>query len=364
MDFSESSLNALDYAVGIAELFSSEIIVLHVLPEQDLEDETEKLLVESVRSKFDKLKTAYSDNIFKHMRLVIEKGTLFEQINIMSIHHDVNVVIAGEGNDQNGKLSTTIEKVMRKNQVPLWLVKKTDQLPVSRILCPVDFSDASVRALNNAIMLASRLRAELTIMHVYRLINISSPRLSVDHDYENKIRMENAKKEFSTFLKQFELGGISYHELIIGGTPESQIPNEISRNGIDLLIMGTTGRTGLSRILMGSVTEKVTREVPCSFITTRSQDIARTYFESNLGEIEAYLQKASQHMGEGNVKKAIDCYTSGLKQFPENVPLLKGLINAYRSEGNTLKSTFFTDYARDVVRRTWGEEYITLFDLD
>jgi nucleotide-binding universal stress UspA family protein len=364
VDFSESALNALRYAAGIAELFSSEIMVLHVLPEQNLEGETEKLLKESVRSKFEKLKTTFSDNIFKHMQLVIVKGNLFEQINLLSIQHDVDVVIAGEGNDQNGRLSTTIEKVMRKNQVPLWLVKKNDQLPISKILCPVDFSDASVRALKNAIMLTSKLRAELTIMHVYRPIHISSPRLSVDHDYENKVREENAKQEFKSFLDQFDLEGISTKTSIISGSPEIQIPSEISRNETDLLIMGTTGRTGLSRILMGSVTEKVTREIPCSFITTRSQDIARDYFESNLGEIEAYLQKASHHMGDGNFKKAIDCYTSGLKQFPDNVPLLMGLINAYKSDGNTLKSSFFTDYARDLVRRTWGEGYITIFNLD
>jgi hypothetical protein len=56
--------------------------------------------------------------------------------------------------------------------------------------------------------------------------------------------------------------------------------------------MGTTGRSGISKILMGSVTEKVIREVPCSFITVKNEDIVALELESKIQDIENYYSLA------------------------------------------------------------------------
>lgn len=54
----------------------------------------------------------------------------------------------------------------------------------------------------------------------------------------------------------------------------------------------------------------------------------------------------------------------GLKQFPDNIPMITGLMGAYSDNGNDAKAAFFSDYARDVVSRAWGEEYIEKLGLD
>jgi len=367
VDFRESSINAFLYAAKISELFHSKLIVLHVIREESLSAETEQMLRETVWQKYQDMKELVDESISERMEFTVEKGVIFERIIHAAIQRDINVIIAGSGSDtEEGRfpLSTMIEKLMRKNQVPLWVVRKPDQLPVRNILCPVDFSDASERALNNAITLASRMGAKLSVVNVFTPLSIHSPRLSVDNENENEILKKKQHEEFDKFLSGFDLRSVPYEKLILEGVPEDQIGTAIEKGKIDLLIMGTTGRTGLSRILMGSVTEKVTREVPCSFITTKSKDITKTSPAGKLGDIEAYISLAKQNRDAGDHEKAIEYYTAGLHQYPDNVPILIGLMNAYKDLGNATKSAFFRDYARDVVTRVWGEEYIEKLGLD
>ena len=170
--------------------------------------------------------------------------------------------------------------------------------------------------------------------------------------------------EFKKYLSGFSLNEVSYKVLFKEGQPHEVIHSTIAGENFDLLMMGTTGKSGLSRIFMGSVTEKVTRELPCSFITMKSRDITRTFFESNLGEIETYVQKAKQSQERGDYAKSIEYYTEGLKQFPDNIPMLLGLIKAYRKSGDQVQADFFKEYARDVVNRIWGEEYIEKLGLE
>jgi len=367
IDFRESSMNAFRYAVEVAEVFNSAIIVLNVVQEKNLSSKTEAYLRDSLEKRFHDMVAPLNPTVRERITFRIKMGVVFEQIVKTAINEDINVIIAGSGSDANSdthKLSTIMEKLMRKNQVPLWIVRNDDEMPVRKILCPVDFSDASERALDNAITLASKLNAELSILNVFTPINIQSSWVQADNDEENASLEKKQKKEFKKFVKRFDMKTLPVQTLFEKGDPHHIIQSTISNEGYDLLIMGTTGRTGLSRILMGSVTEKVTRELPCSFITTKSKDITRTYYESNLGEIETYLQKAKHHHNAGEFEKSIEYYSSGLKQFPDNVPLLIGLMKAYQSNGNKKQAEFFREYARDVVKRLWGAEYIEIFGLE
>jgi nucleotide-binding universal stress UspA family protein len=367
VDFRKSSINAFLYAAKVSELFHSKLIILHVIREESLSAETEQMLRETVWQKYQEMRGLVDAAVSDRMEFTVEKGVIFERIIHAAIQREINVIIAGSGSDtEEGRfpLSTTIEKLMRKNQVPLWVVRNPDQLPVHNILCPVDFSDASERALNNAITLASRLESKLSVMNVFTPLNIHSPRLSVDADNENEILKKKQFNEFKKFLSGFDLRSVRYEKLFLVGVPEDQIGAAIEKDKIDLLIMGTTGRTGLSRILMGSVTEKVTREVPCSFITTKSKDITRTSPAGKLGEIETYMIVAKQHREAGDYEKAIEYYSAGLHQYPDNIPILIGLMNTHKDLGNETKAAFFRDYARDVVTRVWGEEYINKLGLE
>lgn len=131
-----------------------------------------------------------------------------------------------------------------------------------RILVPFDFSEAALRALQEAARLAAEAGVGLTVMHVFRLPDVAewlNPQL-VDQAREahrkevtRRLTEQTAKVLPAEMPCQIEL---------ISGNPAPQIINEVTRGGYDLVVMGTHGRTGLDWVMLGSVTQRVLRRCP------------------------------------------------------------------------------------------------------
>jgi universal stress protein E len=81
---------------------------------------------------------------------------------------------------------------------------------VSHILCPVDFSEPSRRALYNAILLARKFKSALSILTVYEPLVYVSQRINIDLEEENATRLKRAKNEMKTFIKEFDLDGVDH----------------------------------------------------------------------------------------------------------------------------------------------------------
>jgi len=262
VDFGQASLKAFDTAVMLSGYFLSEITLLHVIPSEKVSEETEKLIMKNIRSEMNKL---LNDSVFENVRsveMLIEKGNTMERITEVAENKEMNLIIMGEGNqaeNEHFKLGSTTERMMQKNEIPLMVVKNEPLKPLKKILCPVDFSESSKRALANAIFLSNRLGAQLTVINVFTPIEIFSYWINVDNKKENQLQLQQQKAEFDDFMKDFHINKDFHVVKIAQGEPEEEILKEIKSQGTDLLVMGTTGKTGLSKILLGSVTEKVTR---------------------------------------------------------------------------------------------------------
>ncbi|NBC83546.1 MAG: universal stress protein [Bacteroidetes bacterium] len=368
VDFSESSLKAVETAIFLAKAFQSQVILLHVI-ENDIHinSKTIQTLEHFTKNNLEELENNIKFQGITHVRTIIEKGVAFEVIISFAQRENINVIVAGAGSDSKEnayKLGTTAEKLMRKNQIPLWIVKDDDVKPIQKILCPLDFSDASKRALSNAITLSQRLNAELTILNVYKPVHYFSSRLQVDNNEENNSLRAEQEKELYDFLKSYQLQTIKHDVELVDGEPFLEILKKIKQDNFDLLLMGTTGKTGLSRLLMGSVTEKVTRELPCNFVTTKSIDITDDYIASNIKGMESIINTAKELLNQGEYDQAIEKFSMALKQYPDNIPVLLGLIKAHKIRGNNQKAKYFRSYARDIIQRIWGEEYLSKIDLD
>jgi nucleotide-binding universal stress UspA family protein len=366
VDFGQASMKAFDTAVMLSGHFLSEITLLHVIPADKVSNETEKLIMKNIRSEMNKL---LNDSVFdnvKSVEMLIEKGNPIERITEVSENKEMNLIIMGEGNqteNEHFKLGSTTERMMQKNEIPLMVVKNEPVKPLQKILCPVDFSESSKRALANAIFLSNRLGAQLTILNVFTPVEVFSYWINVDNKKENQLQLQQQKAEFDSFLKDFHINKDSHVVKIAQGEPEEEILKEIKSQGIDLLIMGTTGKTGLSKIFLGSVTEKVTREVPCNFIITNEAEISDEIFESNLKTIESLIVAARNHFDNDEIEKAIEKNMHVLKHHPDNVPALIGLMQCYRKTGNQQKANLYRDYARKVIKRIWGTEFNSLHEL-
>jgi nucleotide-binding universal stress UspA family protein len=366
-DFSKSSDRAIQASVLLAKKFKSRIAIMHVESEENVSEETKILIEQSIHNKLVELKEQISKEGVSVSDILIESGVVFEKIIQVAQARNVNVIVAGSGSkdkNDNFKLGTTVEKLMRKNQIPLWVVKNEDVKPISKITCPVDFSDASRRALLNAITLAEKLNAELSVLHVFIPVVSTSVRISLNIEEENKNLRNEKVKEFDRFLKEIDFKSVKFTKNLLMGMPDIEIFKAIKQQNADLLLMGTTGKNSLSKLLMGSITEKVTRVLPCSFITTKAKDITDGYLESNLKGIESILNPARNAFKKGDYELAIEKFTIGLKQYPDNIPILLELIDSYKALGNNTKVAFYSDYKNEVLKRIWGDHLLNKLKLE
>jgi nucleotide-binding universal stress UspA family protein len=144
-------------------------------------------------------------------------------------------------------------------------------MEIKSILFPTDFSEGSAEALKYAVEFANRYGAKLYVLHViYDVAKASGwyvPHVSMDAIYKDI--QEGARKELDNFGVN-ELGGIKNVERIVQtGVPYQEIMNCAVKNKIDMIIIGTHGRTGIDRILFGSTAAQVVRNAPCPVLTVR-----------------------------------------------------------------------------------------------
>jgi nucleotide-binding universal stress UspA family protein len=140
-----------------------------------------------------------------------------------------------------------------------------------RILCPIDFSDASRAALETACDLARRFDAKVALFHAYPVPGYTFP----DGSFVASAKMldelaDQAKRHLDEWKALAETAGVKEVETATAvGEPAHEIVDFATRNRADLLVLGTHGRTGLSHALMGSVAERVVRKAPCPVLTVR-----------------------------------------------------------------------------------------------
>jgi nucleotide-binding universal stress UspA family protein len=136
-------------------------------------------------------------------------------------------------------------------------------LPIRTILHPTDFSDRSGYALQLAAALARDYHARLVILHV-----ISRPVIAYGNAVvpdEPEIVRNAAQEQLDGLL--IPGGGLLAERRLAEGDPAEVILHVAREIPADLVVVGTHGRTGLRRVLMGSVAEQVVRRAPCPVLT-------------------------------------------------------------------------------------------------
>jgi len=132
---------------------------------------------------------------------------------------------------------------------------------IASILVPTDFSPCCTRAaIPHARHLAERLRVPLDILYV-----------SEDKEDEHTTE-EVLEHRLRTYVESHGLGGMVRNTLVRFGAPVEQILNVVEECGSCLIVMATHGRTGLSHVFLGSVTEKVLRQAPCPVYVVRGAE--------------------------------------------------------------------------------------------
>ncbi|WP_394820516.1 universal stress protein [Pendulispora albinea] len=131
----------------------------------------------------------------------------------------------------------------------------------THILVPTDFSPTADEALDYAIVLAAKLGASITVVHAYDVAAVSGAHVRA-----------NAQSALDAALAKRQGAGVSLKSLLKSGNPLDTIPDVAREIGAELIVMGTHGRQGIARMLLGSVAERVVRTAPCPVLTVAPAD--------------------------------------------------------------------------------------------
>lgn len=139
------------------------------------------------------------------------------------------------------------------------------------ILVPTDFSAAAETALGQALALASKLGAKVVLLHAYALPIIGFPdgALIPSATIASRI-ISDAEKELAAFVARFGESGVEVVPLLKQADPREAILAAVHDLPADLVVMGTHGRRGIARALIGSVAEAIVRVSPVPVMTVHA----------------------------------------------------------------------------------------------
>jgi nucleotide-binding universal stress UspA family protein len=134
-----------------------------------------------------------------------------------------------------------------------------------KICCAVDFSEVSQAALVEAADLARRLDAELVLLHIH-----DPPPIAADgmgSPAELKVAARELHRRLDVFKSEAErIANRPVRAAVFGGSPPAEIVRFACANGCDAIVLGTHGRAGLSRLVLGSVADRVARGARCAVV--------------------------------------------------------------------------------------------------
>lgn len=357
-DFGTASQHTGLVVANLAKRLNSELILLHVVPgfAEDLPIPMERAK-EASRRRLSQLKADLEKEGVAVSGEIVTNGVPFEEIIRCAFEQDANVIVIGAVGASEGaeeRLGTTAEHIIRKATRPVWVVKNDSAAVVSKILCAVDYSAASARALKNAIHLARAFGAELSVLTVIRpLARFSVYGLT---EAERKQVMAQQENDFHTFLKDFDFHDVNWSKLTREGKPHREIVACASERAVDLLVMGSVGRTGVARILLGSVAARVTRELPCSVVTVKTEDVIRPAFEATLLDIKSSFAEGKRLLAKGSAQEAKRQFRQCVTIDPMFAPGWEGLAEANKRLGNEYESSESNARAQLIRRELWERQ--------
>lgn len=263
-DFSTRSNLALRQAGLLAQASGASLVVVHVVdddqPQALLEmerREANQILGEQISVMPELLKAQCSP--------LVVTGSPFSGILRAATTMGADLIVMGAHRKKLLRdifVGTTVERVIRTGPFPVLMVNKEVQQHYDNVLIPVEASEPSIHALRvaKASGLISLTRA--TLLHAFVAIGKGKLRIAgADTDEYEASERRDAIDDLIAFLAANDLGSQKWSLHVEEGAPMDVITRAVEQMHPDLIIMGTHGRSGLLKELIGSVTEAVLRSV-------------------------------------------------------------------------------------------------------
>ncbi|MBN2318884.1 MAG: universal stress protein [Acidobacteria bacterium] len=282
MDLDKGSDEVLRQADALARSHKVKLFVCHVLPEFfAVRPLFPQLHLDDALKSYD-LEASVRDALLKRIRTVtareppkieieIEQGTVHAGILRAADNIGAGAVVVGGKIDHEERhlLGSSAEQVVRYAICPVLVARPS---PAGKILAATDFSDPALPAVEAGATEARHRKVDLTIIHAIDLLPVISP--SYGDFYSYGTTSMDLSSQMRTIWQQrldecvhrFKAKGGG---LLRDGPAAPAILSAASKLPAQLLVVGTQGRTGVSRIALGSVAEAVVHAAPCSVLVVR-----------------------------------------------------------------------------------------------
>lgn len=277
-DFSPACGRALERAVAVAARTGAELHVLHVQvlhrskygwAAVPVIADVEKVIADLSRKDLDAAVQGIRTPLVSEVMQSLEVGPAIVHY---SGEHDIDLIVMGTHTRSDFSrmfLGSVAAEVVRESPVSVLVIGAEHPLPSDNyrhVLAPVDFSESSTLALRQAANIARGHEAKLTVMHVVEPPK-AVPYISMRESAE--ALHARATAALDSLLESVGLPPAAAQRLVVIGQPEREIVWHAREQRVDLLVMSTVGLSGLSRLLLGSTTERVLRNAPCAVLAQR-----------------------------------------------------------------------------------------------
>lgn len=271
-DGSDYAARATEHALSLASRFDAEV---HALAAIDLgsaagpfdaggiDEEFADQLTQRARENLEHVENKWAQPDRFHGE--VRKGTPSEVILEYVREEDVDMIAMGTHGRQGLRrfvLGSVSEHVLRKSPVPVLATRMADdppRLPYREILVPTDGSEYADRALEHALAIATVCDARIhTLNVVEESLVTATPGGGLPSEYLDRLE-SSGEEAMNEIVERAREAGLETETAMRQAVPGDGIADYAVENDVDLVVMGTHGRTGLERVVLGSTTERVIR---------------------------------------------------------------------------------------------------------
>jgi len=300
-DFSSSSEPAFRYAMEWAKVFEAQLTIFHVLslqPGLDIDagvaqrymDEQRKVAQEQLENLLTEAR--------RHVPVIsteMRGGLPSDLICQMAREKKCDLIVTGThgwtGLDRV-LFGSVAERVVQRAPCPVLSIphqNSQDSVPTHplqiqprHLVLPLEFSDCSMDAYEYAVQIAKWFDAALTLVHAIEPLSYSLD-FTLTHPLEEVTKRKKVEKRLAELTAVLTEQGIIVRYELLGTISVDAILKTTAGQQADLIVMGTHGRKGLSRLILGSTTSKVLARTPYPVLTVKSPKYAGGHHPSHEG---------------------------------------------------------------------------------
>lgn len=275
IDLSEANKPLIDWALSFSDKFNASLDIVHVevpfpiLPIEGYEGLISQPMLElrrgMIEEMFESIKEEAKRKGIEKLNLITLKGAVEEEVTRYAQDNGHDLIIIGHyGESGRRELGSKAYRILAKSKIPVLVVSSHCPEEIRKILLPVDFSEYSFNALKYAFHMSKVFNSELHLLHIieiYEALSDSEAVMGLIDKMKEKLK-EFVEKEAEAV--KFFVHVDKRFGAVLG------ILDFIDSLNPDLIVMGSRGRTGLSMLFIGSVTEKIlrTQTRPTLVVTT------------------------------------------------------------------------------------------------